>query len=87
LQCTVTSRRVDLIHEGIDVAIRVRERLDTKSGAGGRECLAPCDGQSPDRSGVDGQRLQPATASPLPMNPDLRFTSEDNAEFILADAA
>jgi hypothetical protein len=31
--------------------------------------------------------LQPATASPLPMNPDLRFTSEDNAEFILVDAA
>jgi DNA-binding transcriptional LysR family regulator len=29
LQCIVTNRRVDLIHEGIDVAIRVRERLDT----------------------------------------------------------
>ena len=29
LQCVVTNRRVDLIHEGIDVAIRVRERLDT----------------------------------------------------------
>ena len=29
LHCIVTNRRVDLIHEGIDVAIRVRERLDT----------------------------------------------------------
>ena len=29
LQCIVTNRRVNLIHEGIDVAIRVRERLDT----------------------------------------------------------
>jgi DNA-binding transcriptional LysR family regulator len=29
LQCLVTNRRVDLIHEGVDVAIRVRERLDT----------------------------------------------------------
>jgi DNA-binding transcriptional LysR family regulator len=29
LQCIVTNRRVDLIHEGIDVAIRVRDRLDT----------------------------------------------------------
>src|ERR1700726_936193 len=29
LQCIVTKRRVDLVHEGIDVAIRVRERLDT----------------------------------------------------------
>jgi DNA-binding transcriptional LysR family regulator len=29
LQCIVTNRRVDLIHEGVDVAIRVRERLDT----------------------------------------------------------
>lgn len=27
--CMVTDRRVDLIHEGIDVAVRVRERLDT----------------------------------------------------------
>ncbi len=29
VQCVVTNRRVDLIHEGVDVAIRVRERLDT----------------------------------------------------------
>jgi DNA-binding transcriptional LysR family regulator len=29
VQCIVTNRRVDLIHEGVDVAIRVRERLDT----------------------------------------------------------
>ena len=29
LQCIVTNRRVDLIHEGVDLAIRVRERLDT----------------------------------------------------------
>jgi DNA-binding transcriptional LysR family regulator len=29
LQCIVTNRRVDLVHEGIDVAIRVRARLDT----------------------------------------------------------
>jgi DNA-binding transcriptional LysR family regulator len=29
LQCILTNRRVDLIHEGIDVAIRVRERPDT----------------------------------------------------------
>lgn len=29
LQCVVTNRRVDLIHEGVDVAIRIRERLDT----------------------------------------------------------
>src|SRR6266849_1321306 len=29
LQCIVTNRRVDLVHEGVDVAIRVRERLDT----------------------------------------------------------
>jgi DNA-binding transcriptional LysR family regulator len=27
--CIATNRRVDLIHEGVDVAIRVRERLDT----------------------------------------------------------
>jgi len=29
VQCVITNRRVDLVHEGIDVAIRVRERLDT----------------------------------------------------------
>jgi DNA-binding transcriptional LysR family regulator len=29
VQCFATNRRVDLIHEGVDVAIRVRERLDT----------------------------------------------------------
>lgn len=29
LQCIVTNRRIDLIHDGIDIAIRVRERLDT----------------------------------------------------------
>jgi DNA-binding transcriptional LysR family regulator len=29
IQCVITNRRVDLVHEGIDVAIRVRERLDT----------------------------------------------------------
>src|SRR6516164_9261057 len=29
LQCIATNRRVDLIQEGVDVAIRVRERLDT----------------------------------------------------------
>jgi DNA-binding transcriptional LysR family regulator len=29
LQCIATNRRVDLIHDGVDVAIRVRERLDT----------------------------------------------------------
>jgi DNA-binding transcriptional LysR family regulator len=29
LYCAITNRRVDLIHEGIDIAIRVRERLDT----------------------------------------------------------
>jgi len=29
VHCFVTNRRVDLINEGIDVAIRVRERLDT----------------------------------------------------------
>jgi DNA-binding transcriptional LysR family regulator len=29
VQCIATNRRVDLIHEGIDVAIRVREHLDT----------------------------------------------------------
>jgi DNA-binding transcriptional LysR family regulator len=29
LQCMITDRRVDLIHEGVDIAIRVRERLDT----------------------------------------------------------
>src|SRR3984957_4444139 len=29
LQCIATNRRVDLIHDGIDIAIRVRERLDT----------------------------------------------------------
>ena len=29
LQCFVTNRRIDLIHEGMDIAIRVRERLDT----------------------------------------------------------
>jgi DNA-binding transcriptional LysR family regulator len=29
VQCIATNRRVDLIHERIDVAIRVRERLDT----------------------------------------------------------
>ena len=27
--CMITDRRIDLIHEGIDVAVRVRERLDT----------------------------------------------------------
>jgi len=29
VQCIATNRRVDLVNEGIDVAIRVRERLDT----------------------------------------------------------
>ncbi|GLR83626.1 LysR family transcriptional regulator [Bradyrhizobium iriomotense] len=29
VQCIATNRPVDLIHEGVDVAIRVRERLDT----------------------------------------------------------
>lgn len=29
VQCIATNRRVDLVQEGIDVAIRVRERLDT----------------------------------------------------------
>jgi len=29
LQCIATNRRVDLINDGVDVAIRVRERLDT----------------------------------------------------------
>jgi DNA-binding transcriptional LysR family regulator len=29
VQFVITNRRVDLVHEGIDVAIRVRERLDT----------------------------------------------------------
>jgi DNA-binding transcriptional LysR family regulator len=29
VQCIATNRRVDLVHEGVDVAIRVRERLDT----------------------------------------------------------
>jgi len=29
IQCIATNRRVDLIQEGVDVAIRVRERLDT----------------------------------------------------------
>src|SRR5258707_14506188 len=29
LQCIVTNRRIDLVQEGVDVAIRVRERLDT----------------------------------------------------------
>jgi DNA-binding transcriptional LysR family regulator len=29
VQCIATNRRVDLVHERIDVAIRVRERLDT----------------------------------------------------------
>ncbi|KJC56037.1 hypothetical protein UP10_37430 [Bradyrhizobium sp. LTSPM299] len=29
IQCIATNRLVDLIHEGVDVAIRVRERLDT----------------------------------------------------------
>ena len=29
VQCVVTNQRIDLIHEGIDVAISVRERLDT----------------------------------------------------------
>jgi DNA-binding transcriptional LysR family regulator len=29
VQCIATNRRVDLINDGIDVAIRVRERLDT----------------------------------------------------------
>jgi DNA-binding transcriptional LysR family regulator len=29
VQCVITDRRVDLVHEGVDIAIRVRERLDT----------------------------------------------------------
>jgi DNA-binding transcriptional LysR family regulator len=29
VHCIATNRRVDLIHEGVDIAIRVRERLDT----------------------------------------------------------
>lgn len=29
IQCMVTDRRIDLVHEGVDVAVRVRERLDT----------------------------------------------------------
>src|SRR4029077_19663257 len=29
VESVITNRRVDLVHEGIDVAVRVRERLDT----------------------------------------------------------
>src|SRR6201987_2532530 len=36
LECIVTNRRVDLVHEGVDVAIRVRERLDTDADLQGK---------------------------------------------------
>src|ERR1700751_1516484 len=34
--CIATNRRADLIHEGVDVAIRVRERLDTDADLQGK---------------------------------------------------
>jgi DNA-binding transcriptional LysR family regulator len=69
LQCIVTNRRVDLIHEGIDVAIRVRERLDTDAdlqmkriGISGRILVA-----SPMLLAKEGEPTTPAELGKFPI--------------------
>jgi DNA-binding transcriptional LysR family regulator len=69
LQCIVTNRRVDLVHEGIDVAIRVRERLDTDAdlqmkriGASRRIIVA-----SPALLAKEGEPTTPADLGKLPI--------------------
>jgi DNA-binding transcriptional LysR family regulator len=69
LQCIVTNRRVDLVHEGIDVAIRVRERLDTDAdlqmkriGVSRRILVA-----SPTLLAKEGEPTTPADLGKLPI--------------------
>ena len=69
LQCIVTNRRVDLVHEGIDVAIRVRERLDTDAdlqmkriGVSRRILVA-----SPTLLAKEGEPMTPADLGKLPI--------------------
>jgi DNA-binding transcriptional LysR family regulator len=69
LQCIVTNRRVDLIHEAVDVAIRVRERLDTDAdlqvkriGISRRILVA-----SPTLLAHKGEPLMPADLSAFPI--------------------
>jgi DNA-binding transcriptional LysR family regulator len=68
LQLTVTNRRIDLIEEGIDVAIRVRTRLDTdaalKMRVLGRERVLLV--ASPDFIGRHGAPTAPADLKALP---------------------
>ncbi|WFU45646.1 LysR substrate-binding domain-containing protein (plasmid) [Bradyrhizobium sp. CB82] len=69
VQCIATNRRVDLIHEGVDVAIRVRERLDTDAdlqvkriGVSRRILVA-----SPDLLATAGVPSTPAHLAKLPI--------------------
>ena len=69
LECIVTNRRVDLVHEGIDVAIRVRERLDTDAdlqmkriGVSRRILVA-----SPTLLAKEGEPTTPAQLGKLPI--------------------
>ena len=69
VQCIVTNRRVDLIEEGVDVAIRVRERLDTdidlqmrRIGISARILVA-----SPDFLAEHGSLQAPTDLSRLPL--------------------
>jgi DNA-binding transcriptional LysR family regulator len=69
LQCIVTNRRIDLVHEGVDVAIRVRERLDTDAdlqmkriGVSRRILVA-----SPTLLAKEGEPTTPAELGKLPI--------------------
>jgi DNA-binding transcriptional LysR family regulator len=69
IQCITTNRRVDLIHEGIDVAIRVRERLDTDAdlqvkriGVSGRILVA-----SPNLLAAAGVPMSPTDLANFPV--------------------
>jgi DNA-binding transcriptional LysR family regulator len=69
VQCIATNRRVDLIHEGVDVAIRVRERLDTDAdlqmkriGVSRRILVA-----SPTLLAKEGEPTAPAELGKLPI--------------------
>jgi DNA-binding transcriptional LysR family regulator len=69
VQFIATNRRVDLVHEGVDVAIRVRERLDTDAdlqvkqiGKSGRILVA-----SPDLLAKAGVPISPADLSNFPV--------------------
>src|SRR6202050_729243 len=69
VQCIATNRRVDLIHEGVDIAIRVRERLDTDAdlqvkqiGVGRRLLVA-----SPDLLAKAGVPMSPSDLANFPV--------------------